>query len=185
MNYIYKFADDTEIQEALDNGTLGKPYVAYNEDLGALDFNSLEPTPVPEPIAWWVYHDTENPFYEFTVGEDDNMEDVIPDGEYVIGQINNVIYVDSEVNVTLKLKKDSDMILEFYIEDESEYPTFTLFLEQDFHEDTGIHIWEQEGGSDESSITIDWDGYFSFTLYGSDENHPLVMTTQDIYPDSE
>ena len=42
MRYIKSFQNDAAIQAAVDNGSLGKPYVAYNESAGTIDWNSKE-----------------------------------------------------------------------------------------------------------------------------------------------
>jgi len=39
--YINKYTNQSAIQDALDNGLLSKPYVAYNENQQTLDYNSL------------------------------------------------------------------------------------------------------------------------------------------------
>ena len=40
MRYIKSFANDSAIQEAVDNKTLGKPYVALNVSAGTIDWDS-------------------------------------------------------------------------------------------------------------------------------------------------
>ncbi len=42
--YINKYTNQSAIQDALDNETLSKPYVAYNEGQQTLDYNSLSKT---------------------------------------------------------------------------------------------------------------------------------------------
>jgi hypothetical protein len=42
MRYIKSFANDSAIQEAVDNKTLGKPYVALNESAGTIDWNGKD-----------------------------------------------------------------------------------------------------------------------------------------------
>lgn len=42
MRYIKSFANDSAIQEAVDDKTLGKPYVALNESAGTIDWNGKD-----------------------------------------------------------------------------------------------------------------------------------------------
>ena len=44
MRYIKSYANDAAIQEAVDNKSLGKPYVALNDATGEIDFNTKEET---------------------------------------------------------------------------------------------------------------------------------------------
>lgn len=46
MEYINKYATSQDVQNAVDNQELSKPYVAYISGTDEIDFNSLEPTPV-------------------------------------------------------------------------------------------------------------------------------------------
>ena len=46
-NHIILASDAQEIADAVDSGTLVKPYVALNQDTGELDFNTYDP-PYPE-----------------------------------------------------------------------------------------------------------------------------------------
>jgi len=45
MRYLKSFINDAAIQEAIDNKSLGKPYVALNESAGTIDWNGKTPTP--------------------------------------------------------------------------------------------------------------------------------------------
>lgn len=45
MEYINKYATAQDVQNAVDNKELSKPYVAYISGTDEIDFNSLEPTP--------------------------------------------------------------------------------------------------------------------------------------------
>ena len=42
MRYIKSYANDAAIQEAVDNKSLGKPYVALNESAGTIDWNGKD-----------------------------------------------------------------------------------------------------------------------------------------------
>ena len=42
MRYIKSFANDSAIQEAVDNKSMGKPYVALDENTGLIDWNSKD-----------------------------------------------------------------------------------------------------------------------------------------------
>lgn len=42
MRYVKSFANDSAIQEAVDNKTLGKPYVALNDQTGKIDWNGKD-----------------------------------------------------------------------------------------------------------------------------------------------
>lgn len=46
MEYINKYATAQDVQNAVDNKELSKPYVAYISGTDEIDFNSLEPAPV-------------------------------------------------------------------------------------------------------------------------------------------
>ena len=48
MRYIKSYANDAAIQEAVDNKSLGKPYVALNESAGTIDWDSKEIDPAYE-----------------------------------------------------------------------------------------------------------------------------------------
>ena len=43
MRYIKSYANDAAIQAAVENESLGKPYVALNESAGTIDWNSYSP----------------------------------------------------------------------------------------------------------------------------------------------
>ena len=45
MRYIKSFSNDAAIQAAVDNMTLGKPYVALNDQTGKIDWNTKSDTP--------------------------------------------------------------------------------------------------------------------------------------------
>lgn len=45
QRFIKSYANDAAIQEAVDNKTLGKPYVALNDATGEIDWNGKEETP--------------------------------------------------------------------------------------------------------------------------------------------
>ena len=45
INHINSYSTDQDIQDALNNGTLGKTYVALNESTGEIDWNSKEQSP--------------------------------------------------------------------------------------------------------------------------------------------
>ena len=45
LNYIDKFASETDVQTAVENGELVKPYVAYIEDEDRIDWNTKTVTP--------------------------------------------------------------------------------------------------------------------------------------------
>lgn len=48
MRYIQSFSTSGAVQDALDNGLLGQPYVAFLEDIQELDWNTLTPVPPVE-----------------------------------------------------------------------------------------------------------------------------------------
>lgn len=56
MIYINSFNTEADVQSAIDNGTLTKPYVAYVEDDQGIDWNSLEPhiTGITFSAVTWV-----------------------------------------------------------------------------------------------------------------------------------
>jgi len=57
MKYIGKYADATAIQNALNNHTLGNPYIAFNVASNALDWNTLTDQNIPSNQIWYKTSD--------------------------------------------------------------------------------------------------------------------------------
>lgn len=60
MEYINKYATAQDVQNAVDNQELSKPYVAYISGTDEIDFNSLEPTPAETRLKITYNFETTN-----------------------------------------------------------------------------------------------------------------------------
>lgn len=124
INHINKYDNSAAIQAALDAGTLANPYVAM-DSAGTLDFNSLQPTPPPDPIIIGTWSEDTN---SFTITEDDYQTYWV--NPVYIGKFNGVYYVEGEeqseiqpINMDLYLYYDG-FALNFTLRDENDPTRF-------------------------------------------------------------
>ena len=186
INHINKYADSAAIQAALDEGTLVNPYVAFDEDSGALDFNSLEPTP-PAPSTMGTWSDDGEGNYTFQITETDTS--YWEDNPNYIGQLASVIFHGSTTDMDITLGYDSGMggwLLKFNDNSgETNIPEHTFYDngEPETWDDAGVQV--AEGDSDAYAI-VEWDGSSSFTIYSGSSAHPVSISTYDPeYPAGE
>lgn len=186
MKHIGIFNTSGDVQTAIENEALLNPYVAKVS--GALDYNSVVPTPVPTTMGTWA-EDTNS----FTILEND-YQTYWSEPPVYIGQFNGVYLVDGEeqsepqpVNMNLYLYYDG-VGLNFtlrYDYDPSRFDTpsngFNLGVAgRDYFEHTYIDPEESNG-----NIQIDWDGVDTFTFSGGIYGTLSVTKHNPEYPSAE
>lgn len=162
------------VQDALNNETMGNPYVAIVD--GDLDYNSLE----PEECHIGEWESTEP--YTFVFDTDPSLwESPVKIGE-LIGVYSDGNHEDLDVMLSYN-QHEGRWHMEFFSETASNTPSYEF--EQD-----GPYVWESGAmtAPDDSDavITVSWDGTDTFEFQTSGDLHPLSMTTINIdCPQSE
>lgn len=178
-NHIILASDAQEIADAVDSGTLVKPYVALNQDTGELDFNTYEPD-VPTMGIWG---DDGEGNYTFQITETDQSYW----GETYIGTIVAIEYASTTEPAEIVLTPGADAgswVMKIHQENGSDTP------EQTFEEGTD-YLWDDSGfmvdsGDSDSTLFIYWDGSGEFTFNSGSSVHPLSIITSDPpYPSEE
>ena len=101
MRYIKSFANDAAIQAAVDNKTLGKPYVALNDQTGKIDFNTKEETDYSKMYFTFVPLATDA--YMFRCWESAKKYSYsINDGEWV--EISGTKFINLSVGDNVRFK---------------------------------------------------------------------------------
>lgn len=170
-NYTYTFSTSGDVQTALDNGTLGKPYVAYISGTSKVDYNTMDVT--PSYIAVWndVYGDHKE--YTFTVTDNSPSlwEQLIK-----IGTINCWYAKESEVshgNIDIYLAHTTDW--NFLLADES-YDTIETL--ENGGDTEYISVREAElGSSDWLPLKISYDSENVVFTFFNDESLSMTLTT--------
>lgn len=165
------FGSNEDIQEALDNGRLGNPYVAYITDDDRIDFNSLEPTPQAEYIGHWEMDGSK---YIFII---DNPDPELWADGVEIAVIPNAYYEQNEGEVSVTLKNESNWTVTFDTELLSSPEELTFYDSEDLQTTTQISL----NSSDESNtsyinVWFDGEAIFSFSSNGDVD---LEMDTID------
>lgn len=186
MEYINKYADAQGIQDALDAGTLGNPYVVLNEDTGELDFNTLTPSgPEPEYMGYWSDDGEGN--YTFQITE---TADTSYFNDTYIGTINSIEYAgttdDAEILLTPTQPGDADTDWDMKIHQENGSETIVetfWYAETRLWDDSGFMV---DSGDSNSALQVYWDGYGTFTINSGSSENPLSISTSDPeYPEGE
>lgn len=169
------FGSSEDIQEALDNGTLENPYVAYIDQEDRIDFNSLEPTPEAEYLGHWEQDGSKYFFYI------DNPDPELWADGVEIAVIPTAYYGESEGEVVVTLKNESNWTVAFDTDLLSDPEGLTFYDGEDTQDTTQISL----NSSDESetsyiNVWFDGDATFSFSSNGDVD---LEMDTID--PEAE
>ena len=174
-NHIGKYADSQEIQDALDAGTLVNPYVAMNEDLGELDFNTLIPSePGSETLGSWSDDGEGNYYFQITETDQSYWNDTY------IGTIDSIEYAGSTDSAEVVLTPGADAgSWDMKIRQENGTET----IEQTFEEGQD-YTWNDSGfmvdsSDSDSALQIYWDGADTFTFNSGSSENPLSMSTYD------
>lgn len=188
INHINKFGNSQEIQSALDNGSLEKPYVAMTS-AGTLDFNTLAPTPEPQPTMGYWYDDGETVgYYPFYITETGHT---YWENEVYIGQMNGVDFDgNQDLNMSVYLNYDiTNSCWHIRFDDGG---VASDIQEHNFYEGTS-DIWDifdimTDVEVSDSSLQVRWDGEscFEFQSLTEEPGCELSMTTHDPeYPAGE
>lgn len=156
VNHINKFASSQDVQSALDNEELVKPYVALVG--GALDYNTLSPEEPGTYLGVWSGH-------TFQVTNTDTSAWGAP---VKIAQLNGV-YSDGnlcDMDVNLNYDDANDYWhMEFFNAGASSNPS------KDFTDTT---IWESgvmtDPNESNSTVNVTWDGAYGFAFDVADGN---------------
>ena len=159
INHIGIYDDAAAIQAALNEGSLGNPYVAMTS-AGTIDYNTLSPTP-PAPSTMGVWTEPQQNTHVFQITETGTTYWAT---EVKIGELLGV-YSDGnygDLDVMLDYAQGSGTWhMVFYAEEASNTP------EYDF--EPGVsYIWESGAMTDPeesiSTINVEWDGVDTFTI---------------------
>lgn len=177
INYTYTFNTSGDVQTALDNGSLGKPYVAYIQNENRVDYNTKSPAPAYKGV--WDDVQGDHTEYTFTIVDDSPSlwsEDVM------IGTINGWYMGEAsesvQGNVDIKLFKGSEHYTIYLSSEDREYNEVITFLQSGFDYSTAnLSIRQAEDPTDSNweSLTIKFENdVFTFNEY---TNTPLNLTT--------
>ena len=175
INHINKYADSAAIQAALDEGTLLNPYVALDEDQGALDFNSL--TPSGPTMGTWDDEGDGN--YYFTVDSEA--------AEYFDGtEIGTTTLLDGadERNYSIQVTYAAGGVWWVkFIAGESSDPENPFEEGSPWTWSTGL----QTGHSSDDEVEVGYDGdmTFHFSANALSQNPISISTINPQYPEGE
>lgn len=170
MKHIAIFDNMADVQTALNDEVLVKPYVALVS--GALDYNTMEPE---EPCSLGEWSDDGEGTYTFTF----NPEDEGWDGgsSYDIGTLDGVYYQGQQMDMNVVFSKNNlaGWQIEFTYEDASENPAQTF-------DEGNPDTWNSSGAMTDphdsyAVINVSWNGTDTFVFNSGDDLHPLSMTT--------
>ena len=173
MRYIVKKNTSNDVQTALNNGTLGKPYVALVSGT-TLDYNSLSAS--SQSIGEWNDVYGNHTQYTFTLNDSSPS---LWENAVKIGTLNCWYAPESATihgNIDIYLQYDSNWYFHFYTQGESPVE-IDSFEEQGEAEHLSIRE-EEYGGSDWLPVKVSHDGDnpHIFTFY-NDESQPMSLTT--------
>ena len=177
INYTYTFNASGDVQTALNNGSLGKPYVAYIQNESRVDYNSKSPAPSYKGV--WNDVKGDQTVYTFTIVDDSPSlwsEDVL------IGTINcQYIGEASEPvqgNVDINLFKGSEFNTIYLSSEDKEYNENITFLHSGYDYSTETLSIKQSDDPTDSNwepLTIKFENdVFTFNEY---TNTPINLTT--------
>lgn len=164
------------VQDALNNETMGNPYVAIVN--GDLDYNSLE----PEECYIGEWSDDGEGEYTFHITDAKSSLWT----QVKIGELLGVYSQGNHNDLDVILTYDQDAgtwHMELFSEIASDTP------EYDFEQD-GPYVWETDAMTDpndsDAVIRVSWDGTDTFVFFTASDPYPLSMTTINIdCPDSD
>lgn len=174
INYTYTFSTTGDVQTALENGTLGKPYVAYIQGDDTVDYNTKSPAPAYKGV--WNDVNGDHTEYTFTIVDDSPSlwsEDVL------IGTINCWYIgeasepVQGDVNIYFKI--DSDFYLKFISTGDYEETLPINEGEEYYPENLSIRQAEDPTDINWQNLIITLDG--NVITFNQDTNIPLNLTT--------
>ena len=160
------------VQDALNNETMGNPYVAIVD--GDLDYNSLG----PEECHIGEWESTEEP-YTFVFDTNPSLWTGATKIGTLIGVYSDGNHEDLDVMLSYN-QYAGNWHMEFFSEIASDIPQY------DFTEGVS-YVWVSDAmtypDDSDAAITVDWDGTDTFMFQTSDDLHTLSMTT--INPECE
>lgn len=177
MKHIQTFSDSGDVQTALNEETLIKPYVALVSGTN-LDYNSLEPV---QPCYLGEWSDDGEGNYTFQILDTGDTAWI---NGVNIGQLMGVYFNGDQLNMNVKLEsplsEPNYWILTFEgAGDLSESPNYQ-FNEESL--DNWVSEVMTEPNYSNSTISVSWDGVDTF-VFSANPDYPLVMET--INPDCE
>lgn len=168
MKHIAIFDNTEDVQTALNDEVLVKPYVALVS--GALDYNTMEPEESCSLGEW----SEEGGSYIFAFNpEDEGWEG---GSSYEIGTLNDVYYQGQQMNMNVVFTKNNleGWQIEFTYEDASENPAYTFG-------EGNPYDWNSSGvmtdPNDSYAVNVSWNGTDTFGFNSVGDLHPLSMTT--------
>lgn len=174
MKYIGKYTDSSEVQTALNEEVLGKPYVALVG--GVLDYNTLD---VEEPVEYMGSWTMEEGTYNFQILDSDgDFWENVEIGTILAVHPGQTSAIDVPVYLKYSLMYDYwELVFDATDAGLSDYTTYQ------FYEGTPDE-WDCQDffvapGVSDASVRVNWDGEGTFTFYSGDDESPLSMDTID------
>lgn len=169
MKHIAKFNASTDVQSALDTGTLENPYVAK---VGTgLDYNTLEPASVVYKGEW---SDDLEGHYTFTIDPDPTKWA----DECTIATFTG--YFDGAGPLTIEVKFTGGTFWQFNFGEESASETEDFRFDDNTPSSSQTEITVLDLDSSGAHINVDWDGTNAFSFSCEDPDFPLSMNTVNI-----
>ena len=165
QRFIQRFSTSGDVQTALDNETLGKPYVALVSGSG-LDYNSLEPV---QPCYLGEWSDNGQGTYTFHILDTGNTAWV---NVVSIAQLFDLYTTgdgpyDMDVRLSLTLGEPNLWSMEFHVDDVSDTPSQEFYEGSSEYWNSGAMVNPNESVS---SVDVTWDGVDTFTLHQDELN---------------
>lgn len=164
VNHINKFASSQDVQSALNNEELVKPYVALVN--GAVDYNTLSPSAPVSYLGEWSYDGSSTYTFQLNDTDPDKWGNPVK-----IAELTNVYSDGNLCDMDVKLNYDAlneYWHMEFFSPEESNVPSHDFT--DVFGWDTGVMTDPNESSA---SINVGWygDDNFIFSV------EPGFMTT--------
>jgi len=174
INHINKYDNSAAIQAALNEGSLGNPYVAVKDDTGEVDYNTLSPE---EPCHLGEWSDNGAGTYTFQILE---PGDAVWENGVNIGSLMNVYFNGGQdtidMDVTLATRPGTGVwTMNFVADPEESYNPLLYSFDEEVADTWESGVMTNPHDSD-AVITVGWDGTDTFMLQTDDLN-PLSMTT--------
>ena len=174
MRYINSYATSGDVQTAIDNGTLGKPYVAYITSTSGIDWNTLNVS--PQSIGEWSNNPTYGA-YKLTIT--DSGSTAWANG-VEIATIQNAFINGNAVIPSVKLTYDSGWALRIAAEDISDYDEIDMGQLDESGSSVTFFTRVGVSASMAVSIGISWkivDNQAQISLIATDPMETLQMNT--------
>ena len=176
MKHIQTFSNSGDVQTALNEETLIKPYVALVSGT-SLDYNSLEPV---QPCYLGEWSDNGQGTYTFQILD---VEASAWENFVNIGQLMGVYFNGGQTDMDVQVQFDGSYAWSIYLipagGDPSDGDSY-FFTEDNPESWTSSTMTDPDASN--SPVTVTWDGTDTFVLTAT-QDYPLSMNT--INPECE